>query len=197
MPVAMIDLDGTLVDSVYAGIVAVCGRFEPCLNYGMENFDEETRKAIFAKWADDGFMETAPVIDGATYLIRTLAAHGWDVYGLTVRRETEMTKQYCRLHFPEMKDVIFVQRKPNNESGWKKDSFCQTKADVVREFDADLFVDDCVNYLKDVNDNTECPLVIAVSHPHNCYTYRDLLLLDDPGRIMIRSLSDIADIISM
>ena len=178
MKIAMLDLDGTLVNTVYPASLAVFGKWVPPTGYNLENYTALQQAWVFANWTDDEFMRQCPLIDGASNLVTTLQRNGWLVYALTARHESTMTKEFVKTHLPEIIETIFA---------------AGSKADVVRQYDADLFVDDSAHHLLEVERTTDCPLVIAPVHMHNSYTYRDLLTLGGgSGRIMTRSLQDIA-----
>jgi hypothetical protein len=160
----------------------------------MKELTKEQTQRVFELWANPDFMATVPPVDGATFLVRELARRGWEVNVLTARNQEQHIIDYCKLHFPEVKDVIFCHHAQKTQ--WLKD--------------ADLFVDDCAQNLVDAAEATNVRHIVAPFHMHNRYTYIDLLTMssvpvgihphtftsgDGTNQIFTRSLTDIIELI--
>lgn len=175
-PIVFIDLDGTLIDSVRPTIEAACGRWVPPQDYDVSkwNITDQEKKRVIELFNDEEFVRNLPVIDGAPEAVRKFHKLGCRVLGLTVRPFPETTRAYCRKHFPEMEDVVFVDRN------------CQKKSDVVNQYDGVVAVlDDCPEYIQDIWDNTKVDTVMMICHPNHPYARKPdtMWTFALPGRV--------------
>ena len=167
--VIFIDLDGTIADSIGGALKEINSDYLPS-EYDVNKWDvsEEDKKYVLSTFTNLDFLAKVKPFPWSKTLVNLLSEK-YELIILTARPQSthNLTEAYCKIHFPEVKHVLFASKE-------------EPKHDIINKFDnAKAFIDDCPKYLMEVVDKcimsgkSDLSIVIAIDGHNQPYTLLD------------------------
>jgi hypothetical protein len=170
-PTVVVDLDGTLVDSIFMTFMLATGKKLPPTRWDCGHEDNGLRlgevNRIIKLFADPDVQFRMPPMPGALDLVSNLSGAGFEIVALTARPESlrTMTEAYCKEYFPDIAQVDILPK------GTDKSEFITGV--LAKTYDIIAFIEDCPTHLYTAAKDRNIPAIFAPINECQPYTLRD------------------------